>query len=330
MREEPDPILWKTAPGFDSWSTDEFEVHLSQGRVIKERPKKRLLEVDSEGKTYLVKVYRGDGGFRRLPSGAKAEHEFHMSLRLVEAGIPTVPLIALGDRPEEGLVVMEKLEGWTDLQKILLDPDRLPAEIRDRIRCYGRFARRLHDAGIWQQDFNPTNILASTTAGEHELKLIDFERMKWKRSLSTGERYRSLAKMNRIPRLSRTDRMRFLRAYLGGGGRPVSGSRPGNPGPVPEQGLGRRAEDGAVMLARGKTIWRILYRDREDLFPEGGPDVHPAGAILRERGGSLRTRMGGIQTDSGAGGAPDLERDSSKLDGYRGSTRGGRGGFLHR
>jgi hypothetical protein len=45
--------------------------------------------------------------------------------------------------------------------------------------------------------------------------LIDFERMKiYPRAVPVGERMQSLAKMNRIPTLSRTDRLRFLKGYV--------------------------------------------------------------------------------------------------------------------
>ena len=78
-------------------------------------------------------------------------------------------------------------------------------------REYGRFARRLHDAGIWQYDFNPTNVLTR----DGEFRLIDFERMKiYPRAVPTAERMQSLGKMNRVPTVSRTDRLRFLRGYL--------------------------------------------------------------------------------------------------------------------
>ena len=216
MKKENEPIRWEMASGFETWPMDEIKGQFASGRVIKDRPKKRLIEVDAGGKTYLAKVYRKEGAFRTLSSGAKADHEFSMSQKLVSAGIPSVPLIARGSRSEEAILLMEKMEGWVDLQTILLDPERSPQEIRERILRYGRFARRLHDAGIWQHDFNPTNILASVDPKEPELKLIDFERMTWSRSLSVGDRNRSLAKMNRIPRLSQTDRMRFLRAYMEG------------------------------------------------------------------------------------------------------------------
>ncbi len=175
------------------------------------------MEVDVSGKTHRVKLYRPGRGLAMLSSGSTAEHEFLMSSRLQEAGIPTVPIIALGIRPGEALIVMEKISGWTDLQKILLDSERPFLEIRDRLQEYGQFARRLHDAGVWQHDFNPTNILAPLDPAAGNLKVIDFERMKLKKSISLRDRHRSLAKMNRIPELSSTDRMRFLRGYLKGG-----------------------------------------------------------------------------------------------------------------
>ena len=74
-----------------------------------------------------------------------------------------------------------------------------------------RFARRVHDAGIWQYDFNPTNVLVK----DGEFRIIDFERMKlYPAAVPRGVRLKSIAKMNRVPSISRTDRLRFLKGYL--------------------------------------------------------------------------------------------------------------------
>ncbi|MDP6959197.1 MAG: hypothetical protein QF645_10350 [Planctomycetota bacterium] len=94
MKDKNNPIRWEMASGFESWPMEELELQFDSGRVMKDRPKKRLLEVDAGGKTYLAKVYREDGAFRTLSAEAKADHEFSMSQKLVSEGIPSVPLIA--------------------------------------------------------------------------------------------------------------------------------------------------------------------------------------------------------------------------------------------
>jgi hypothetical protein len=129
-----------------------------------------------------------------------------MSVGVHERGIPQAPVVAMRDKWDETWVAIEKLGDWAQLQSTLIaSPDRRLCTI------YGRFARRLHDAGIAQYDFNPTNILVRG----RELMLIDFELMKLhEREVPRAERMKSIGKMNRVPSISRTNRLRFLLGYL--------------------------------------------------------------------------------------------------------------------
>jgi hypothetical protein len=96
-----------------------------------------------------------------------------------------------------------------------LDEKTPPHLRRVLVSGYGRFASRLHDAGVWQYDFNPTNVLVHPDRPD-ELTLIDFELAKLCSSISERSRLGTLVKMNRIPRLSKSDRLRFLMGYWGG------------------------------------------------------------------------------------------------------------------
>lgn len=192
----------------------DFERKAAGARVVKDLSRKRTVEYAWGGRTYLVKYYKVGSGLRRLKAallGSKASRELARSCELVRRGIPCVPVAAARDRGAEPWVAFEKLEGWTQLQETLLSEATLPAERRRLCRAYGRFARRLHDAGITQYDFNPTNVLVR----DGRFRLIDFEHLKaWGGRVPERVRWKALAKMNRIPRLSRTDRLRFLRGYL--------------------------------------------------------------------------------------------------------------------
>lgn len=188
---------------------------LPSARVVKDYRLKKTVEIDAAGRTWLVKIYKAVGALRTLKArvlGSKARHELRMYDGVVARGIPTVPLAAAGERGAEGYVVIEKLAGWRSLQDVLLDDATPPALRRRLLDEYGRFARRLHDAGVWQQDFNASNVLLDP-ARPADLRVIDFERMKLLRAVSEASRLKTLAKMNRIPKLTRADRMRFLRAY---------------------------------------------------------------------------------------------------------------------
>jgi len=182
----------------------------STKKLIKDLNWKRTLEYTEGGKTYLIKIYKSPTWDRRLKAmlfGSRARHELEMSHGVHLRGIPQAPVIAMREGGGADWVAIEKLQDWAQLQATLL----AMADRRRLCASYGRFARRLHDAGIWQQDFNPTNILVK----EGEFLLIDFERMKlYPRAVPESERLASLGKMNRIPSISRTDRLRFLKGYL--------------------------------------------------------------------------------------------------------------------
>jgi GT2 family glycosyltransferase/tRNA A-37 threonylcarbamoyl transferase component Bud32 len=183
----------------------------STKKVIKDLNWKRTLEYTEAGKTYFIKIYKSPTWDRRLKTllfGSRASHELMMSHGVHLRGIPQAPVVAMREGGGENWVAIEKLEGWTQLQAAML----AASDRRRLCSSYGRFARRLHDAGVWQYDFNPTNILVK----DGEFLLIDFERMKlYDAAVPESERLQSLAKMNRIPSLSRTDRLRFLKGYLG-------------------------------------------------------------------------------------------------------------------
>jgi tRNA A-37 threonylcarbamoyl transferase component Bud32 len=191
----------------------DFDRHFAKARVVKEYKYKRTLAVAVGERTYLVKVYKPGGWARRLKSfvfGSRARHELRMSQGIEERGIPTVPVVAAGERDQGSCVVFERLGDWADLQEVLLSDATPPPRRRKLLRSYGRYARWLHDLGVWQYDFNATNVLVR----DFEFKFIDFEYVKLRpRALPAGERLYLLGKLNRIGILSRTDRLRFLQGY---------------------------------------------------------------------------------------------------------------------
>jgi len=139
--------------------------------------------------------------------GSRARRELEMSAGVFQRGIPQAPVVAMRESWGETWVAIEKLGDWAQLQATIL----AAADRRKLCTLYGRFARRLHAAGVWQYDFNPTNILVK----DGRFLLIDFELMKLHaREVPRSLRMQSLGKMNRVPSISRTDRLRFLKGYL--------------------------------------------------------------------------------------------------------------------
>jgi GT2 family glycosyltransferase/tRNA A-37 threonylcarbamoyl transferase component Bud32 len=189
---------------------NDFDSKRRSAKTIKDLNWKRTQVYPAGGRTYYIKIYKVPNWGKRLKNmlaGSKAAREWAMSEEVHRLGIPQAPTVAIRETGDEAWVAVEKLEGWAQLQETILaaaDRRRLCVE-------YGRFARRLHEAGIWQYDFNPTNVLTK----DGEFRLIDFERMKiYPRAVPEADRLQSLAKMNRIESVSKADRLRFLRGYL--------------------------------------------------------------------------------------------------------------------
>lgn len=188
---------------------NDFDNKRRQTKVIKDLNWKRTLEYNAGAKTYYIKIYKVPNWQKRVKNfllGSRAVRELEMSLGVQQRGIRQAPVVAMRDGGDETWVAIEKLSDWTQLQASLIEKPN-----RRLCRRYGRFARQLHEAGIWQYDFNPTNILVR---GE-QLMLIDFELMKLhENAVPRAERMASIGKMNRVPSLSRSNRLRFLLGYL--------------------------------------------------------------------------------------------------------------------
>lgn len=172
------------------------------------------------GPTHLLKRNRYPGalGWRRRLLGSKARRELRLARGVAARGIPTPLPLAAGEQ-REGLrvtacyLLIPFLDGSEDLRRIA----PRAAERRALAAPFGRFARRLHEAGIEQDDFQPNNFLRGPE-GPEDLWLIDCERLRLRRRpLPASERARELAKLEReLPAASLAERARFLRAYAGG------------------------------------------------------------------------------------------------------------------
>jgi hypothetical protein len=170
--------------------------------------------------SHLLKVneYPRGAGLRRRLLGSKARRELRLAEEIAARGIPTPLPLAAGER-REGLrvascfLLVPFLRGAEDLRRVA----GRPAERRLLGPAFGRFARRVHAAGVEQDDFQPNNFLRGP-GGAEDLWLIDCERVRLRAALPASECARELAKLEReLPAASLAERARFLRAYAGGG-----------------------------------------------------------------------------------------------------------------
>jgi len=198
---------------------------------------------------WYVKVYRARGFLGRFKTALRGSKAFRELVRMVEAerrGIPVaLPAIAgtwtAGPRTGQSYLVFEPLDGWVSLDAWLRrdteasripagcgnsvveegsTPEAAPGETAWRARRrliseFGRFARRVYEAGIDQDDFNPTNVFVRESVGRWRFLLLDFERVRVRPTVPRHRRLWTIAKMGRVSAwATRTDCVRFLRGLL--------------------------------------------------------------------------------------------------------------------
>jgi tRNA A-37 threonylcarbamoyl transferase component Bud32 len=156
--------------------------------------------------------------FRR----SAALRSWRMGHALLDRGLPTPrPWLVLHRRglsgPREGYLLCEKVESTTDLHDYLTALASVE-EMRYAIADLGRLLLRLHRAGIRHRDLKAPNLLAAKTVAGHRFDFIDLVGMRLQQRLPDSRRARDLTRLNasfiHSPRITHTDRLRFLRAYL--------------------------------------------------------------------------------------------------------------------
>ncbi len=141
--------------------------------------------------------------------------------RLAPCGIDSPALVAIAERRRAGLV----LESWV-LSEFRADAQPLPVALADAnlerrrrrrlLAAVGDLVGALHAAGVDHPDLKPSNLLVGAQGA---LALLDLDALVPPRRLTWRRRVRALGQLEAYARdlhpwLSRTDRMRVLRAYL--------------------------------------------------------------------------------------------------------------------
>ena len=153
------------------------------------------------------------------------DREWHNTQRLIEAGIPMAEPVAYGCRAgphaDRGLLVFREAAGpslaaW--VHALAAGPDSLAAGRRRKhvAIAVGRAVRRLHRAGFAFHDLYAKHVFLEHPDGPSpRVVFIDAQRL---RRANPWTRLRDLAALHATTLLAgvrRTDRLRFLRAYLG-------------------------------------------------------------------------------------------------------------------
>ncbi|MFQ5904575.1 MAG: lipopolysaccharide kinase InaA family protein, partial [Candidatus Binatia bacterium] len=206
---------------------------------------------------------------KRHLHGSRAFCSWKASHALLGRGLQTpLPLGAasrkVGKLAREDFFVTEEVPNalgidWFVLRE--LGPQSPVEGRRERKRAFlqqfSRMVRRLHALGIYHPDLKGSNILVSIRSHqegnpEYEFFLVDLERMRVKRRLRRHERIRNLsqinASLNNTASISRIDRLRFLKAYLG------------------SQGLSKDHR----LLAASRPLWGQILRESQKRLERGG------------------------------------------------------------
>jgi heptose I phosphotransferase len=155
------------------------------------------------------------------PRGALEEWE--SILAVGRAGIPTVTPVAFGERTFLGMervsfTVTEELYDTRPLDEIVRERFQKSAhfpEKRSLIAKMATLARRLHGAGMNHQDFYLNHFFLGK---DNELYLLDLQRVQRRSRVPRRYQIKDLGQLNYSVQyyggFTRTDRMRFLLAYL--------------------------------------------------------------------------------------------------------------------
>jgi len=119
-------------------------------------------------------------------------------------------------------VIMDYLEGRDPLGRwFRANADRLaPADRRALTNSLSRLVRDIHRKNIYHNDFSPKNFLIQRTEDGWSVYLVDPEAVRWPTTLSLRRKAKNLGQIADLgDQVTRTDRLRFLKSYLGPGWR---------------------------------------------------------------------------------------------------------------
>jgi len=164
------------------------------------------------------------GWFRR----GRASQAWYRGHALLARGIPTArPLVVYESRGwfgARGYLVTEWLTDAHDVHAYAWDLARRPAgerrlRVRQAAETLGRLIRNLHDQGFTHRDLKANNLLLRETPEGLAGFLIDLDGLRQGRVPQQAICAKNLARLalsaEMHPWISRTDRLRCLRAYVG-------------------------------------------------------------------------------------------------------------------
>ncbi|HXY35841.1 MAG TPA: lipopolysaccharide kinase InaA family protein, partial [Planctomycetaceae bacterium] len=211
--------------------------------VVKSGSHRSVFRIELASGAVFVKHFKAArwwDALRNAILGTQAERESRAAGQVAAAGIETIHCVAVGVQ-SQGLLARDSylasraIANVTPLDELARSPQhaalRTPAFRRELARSLGRLCGRLHRAGLVHRDLHPANLLAEMTAGGRiALKLIDLQGVRRRRRWGFVFRRAARARwdlfglFNFFQNAIRSDRCRFLTAYLDEAGQAHAGS----------------------------------------------------------------------------------------------------------
>jgi len=219
-------------------------------QIVKNGPHRTVYRVSLPGSSFYLKHYRLlglRGLWRQFLRPDRARLEFERSLAVAARGVPTISPLAVGESrlgrtPGDSFLITRELDAAEPVSSFIESIlPKLAERDRTRLRqglatALGEFVAQLHDSGILHHDFHPANILVRVEGEDRpRLHLIDLDGVRLTQPLSWRAGLKNLVVLNRwfMLRVSRSDRLRFWRAYCQArrrtGGRLLLWEDPGEP-----------------------------------------------------------------------------------------------------
>lgn len=218
-----------------------FRQHKDKARFMEGRGFLLSLPVDEKGSERMViRHYEHGGILRTLTSdlflgGSRPFHELFITEMARKAGLPTIEVLVAVKRWVfwpfyKGDLISKEIPNATDLIHYLarLRKDRSREQLskkRELIRQAGRLVRKMHEVGIYHSDLHLKNLIVEVKEGTlRSLHVIDFDRAAITHPLESDKWFCNLLRLDRSAQkwaakglwITRTDRLRFLKSYLGG------------------------------------------------------------------------------------------------------------------
>jgi tRNA A-37 threonylcarbamoyl transferase component Bud32 len=198
-----------------------------QAHVVKHGPHRTVYQVALGGLDLHVKHYRLMDLRARLRTWLrppKARTEFERAIAVAQRRVATITPLAFGEDTARGdcFLLTRSLAGTNSLLDFLertltgVSAERRPALRQAIARELGRFLAQIHDAGIIHRDLHVGNLLIEIdTMGRPHFYVIDLHDIRLRERLHWHARRDNLILVNRwfVLRASRTDRLRFWKAY---------------------------------------------------------------------------------------------------------------------